>query len=37
MAALRSSAIELVPLADAVAEVRHVPVAEYESFGILFG
>ncbi len=37
MAALRGTAIELVPLADAVAEVRHVPVAEYESFGILFG
>ena len=37
MAALRSTVIELVPLADAVAEVRHVPVAEYESFGILFG
>jgi hypothetical protein len=37
MAALRGTAIELVRLADAVAEVRHVPVAEYESFGILFG
>jgi 6-phosphofructokinase 1 len=37
MAALRSSAIELVSLADAVAEVRRVPVGEYESFGILFG
>ena len=37
MTALRSTAIELVALADAVAEVRHVPAAEYESFGILFG
>jgi ATP-dependent phosphofructokinase / diphosphate-dependent phosphofructokinase len=37
MAALRSTRIEMVPLADAVAEVRHVPVEEYESFGVLFG
>jgi 6-phosphofructokinase 1 len=37
MAALRSNAIELVPLADAVAEVRHVPVEQYERFGALFG
>jgi 6-phosphofructokinase 1 len=37
MAALRGNAIELVELADAVAEVRRVPVAEYESFGVLFG
>ncbi len=37
MAALRSTAIELVALADAVAEVRRVPVEEYERFGVLFG
>jgi ATP-dependent phosphofructokinase / diphosphate-dependent phosphofructokinase len=37
MAALHSNAIELVPLAEAVAEVRRVPIAEYESFGVLFG
>jgi len=37
MAALRSTRIELVPLAEAVAEVRHVPVEEYERFGVLFG
>jgi 6-phosphofructokinase 1 len=37
MAALRGNVIELVALADAVAEVRRVPVEEYESFGILFG
>jgi phosphofructokinase-like protein len=37
MTALRSTNIELVALADAVAEVRHVPVEEYERFGVLFG
>ncbi|MFZ0042613.1 MAG: 6-phosphofructokinase [Solirubrobacteraceae bacterium] len=37
MTALRSTEIKLVELADAVAEVRRVPVAEYESFGVLFG
>lgn len=37
MAALRSNSIELVALADAVAEVRRVPAAEYASFGALFG
>jgi 6-phosphofructokinase 1 len=37
MAALRSNAIELVPLADAVAEVRRVPVEEYSRFDALFG
>lgn len=37
MAALRSTTIELVPLADAVAEVRRVPAEEYRRFGILFG
>jgi 6-phosphofructokinase 1 len=37
MAALRSTNVEMVPLADAVAEVRHVPVEEYERFDVLFG
>jgi ATP-dependent phosphofructokinase / diphosphate-dependent phosphofructokinase len=37
MAALRSTDVELIALADAVAEVRHVPVEEYESFDVLFG
>jgi 6-phosphofructokinase 1 len=37
MAALRSNEIELVRLADAVAEVRRVPVENYLSFGALFG
>ncbi len=37
MTALRSAEIELVPLADAVAEVRRVPVEEYARFGVLFG
>ena len=37
MAALHSTDVELVALADAVAEVRPVPVEEYEQFGVLFG
>ncbi len=37
MAALRATAIELVPLADAVAEVRHVPPEEYEPSGSCSG
>src|SRR5947209_1510566 len=37
MTALRSTDIELVALAQAVAEVRRVPVAEYERYGVLFG
>jgi len=37
MTALRATEIELVPLADAVAEVRRVPVEEYERYGVLFG
>ena len=37
MTALRGTAIELVALADAVAEVRRVPVAEYARYGVLFG
>ncbi len=37
MVALRSNQIERVALADAVSEVRRVPVEEYERFGALFG
>jgi ATP-dependent phosphofructokinase / diphosphate-dependent phosphofructokinase len=37
MTALRSTEIELVPMADAVAEVRTVRIEEYERFGVLFG
>jgi phosphofructokinase-like protein len=37
MTALHSTRIELVRLADAVAEVRRVPVDEYERYGVLFG
>jgi ATP-dependent phosphofructokinase / diphosphate-dependent phosphofructokinase len=37
MAALHSTKVELIALADAVAEVRHVPVEEYEHFDVLFG
>jgi 6-phosphofructokinase 1 len=37
MAALRSTEIKLVALADAVAEVRRVPLEEYERYGVLFG
>ena len=37
MASLRGAAIELVALADAVAEVRLVPVEEYDRYGVLFG
>jgi ATP-dependent phosphofructokinase / diphosphate-dependent phosphofructokinase len=37
MTALHGNAIELVALADAVAEVRRVPVQEYERYGVLFG
>jgi ATP-dependent phosphofructokinase / diphosphate-dependent phosphofructokinase len=37
MTALHSTQIELVALADAVAEVRRVPVEEYERYGVLFG
>jgi ATP-dependent phosphofructokinase / diphosphate-dependent phosphofructokinase len=37
MTAIHSSAIELVPLADAVAEVRRVPIEDYASFGALLG
>ena len=37
MTALRSTEIELVALSAAVAEVRRVPVEEYERYGVLFG
>ncbi|HEY1522264.1 MAG TPA: 6-phosphofructokinase [Solirubrobacteraceae bacterium] len=37
MAALHGTEIELVPLSEAVAEVRRVPVEEYARYGVLFG
>ncbi|HET8977856.1 MAG TPA: 6-phosphofructokinase [Solirubrobacteraceae bacterium] len=37
MTALRGASIELVPIADAVAAVRRVPVEEYERYGVLMG
>jgi 6-phosphofructokinase 1 len=37
MVGLHATEIGLVALADAVAEVRHVPVDEYRRFGALFG
>jgi ATP-dependent phosphofructokinase / diphosphate-dependent phosphofructokinase len=37
MTALHGNEIELVALADAVAEVRRVPVQEYERYEVLFG
>ena len=37
MAALHSTRIEMIPLADAVAEVRRVPVEEYEHYDVLLG
>jgi phosphofructokinase-like protein len=37
MTALHSTDIELVALAEAVAQVRRVPVQEYERYGVLFG
>ena len=37
MTALHSTQIELVSLADAVAEVRRVPIEEYNRYGVLFG
>jgi 6-phosphofructokinase 1 len=37
MTALHATNIELVALADAVAEVRRVPIEEYERYGVLFG
>ena len=37
MTALHATQIELVPLAEAVAQVRRVPVQEYQRYGVLFG
>ncbi len=37
MTALHAAQIELVLLADAVAEVRRVPIEEYDRYGVLFG
>jgi 6-phosphofructokinase 1 len=37
MAALRGTRIELVPLGEAVAQLRTVPVEEYQRYGVLFG
>jgi ATP-dependent phosphofructokinase / diphosphate-dependent phosphofructokinase len=37
MTALHATEIKLVSLADAVAEVRRVPLEEYERYGVLFG
>jgi hypothetical protein len=37
MTALHATEIQLVALADAVAEVRRVPVDEYQRYGVLFG
>jgi 6-phosphofructokinase 1 len=37
MVALRSTNIERVALSDAVAQLRTVPVEEYERYGVLFG
>jgi 6-phosphofructokinase 1 len=37
MTALHATEIALVPLPQAVAEVRRVPVEEYERYGVLFG
>ncbi len=37
MTALRSAEIELVPLAEAVRELRTVPIEEYQRYGVLFG
>jgi ATP-dependent phosphofructokinase / diphosphate-dependent phosphofructokinase len=37
MTALRSTDIELVELAEAVKQLRTVPVQEYERYGVLFG
>ncbi len=37
MVALRGTRIQLVPLAEAVAELRTVPLEDYEAFSALFG
>jgi 6-phosphofructokinase 1 len=37
MPALRGTRIEFVPLAEAVAELRTVPIEDYDEFSVLFG
>jgi len=37
MPALRGNDIQLVPLQEAVAELRTVPLDEYRDYGALFG
>ena len=37
MTALTGTSIKLVPIADAVVQVRRVPVEEYERYDVLFG
>jgi 6-phosphofructokinase 1 len=37
MTALHATRIDLVPLTEAVAHLRTVPVEEYERYGVLFG
>jgi 6-phosphofructokinase 1 len=37
MTALRGTHIERVPLGEAVAQLRTVPVEEYQRYGVLFG
>jgi 6-phosphofructokinase 1 len=37
MVALKGTRIELVPIAEAVAELRTVPLADYDAFSPLFG
>jgi ATP-dependent phosphofructokinase / diphosphate-dependent phosphofructokinase len=37
MTSLRSTDIKLVPLSEAVAQLRTVPLEEYERYGVLFG
>jgi len=37
MTALQATQIRLVPLAEAVASMRTVPLEEYERYGVLFG
>jgi 6-phosphofructokinase 1 len=37
MTALHATEIALVPLSEAVAEVRRVPIEEYQRYGVLFG
>jgi ATP-dependent phosphofructokinase / diphosphate-dependent phosphofructokinase len=37
MPALRGTRIELIPLSEAVAELRTVPLSDYEAFSALFG